>query len=163
MESINGISLEKYAKIIVMMSDCGEDAEACDRIAENEGFSKENWKAAKDGWTVKMSDPSDMGKTAMAFMPLYQEELSKKNADKEPISLEEYTRIHSDMALRKDPHDQTKKINHEDVLKENNISVTKWGEYSSYWTPKVSVAGELHDKFAAFTQQNSDRILGIKR
>jgi len=163
MESINGISLEAYAKLIVMMSDCGEDEEACNKIAGQEGFSKEDWKAAKDGWTAKMSDPSDMGKTAMAFMPLYQAQLSKKNADTEPISLEEYTKIHSDMSFRKDPNDPAKKINHEDVLKENNISVTKWGEYSSFWTPKVSVAGELHDKFAAFTQQNSDRISGIKR
>ncbi len=163
MEPINGISLEQYAKLIVMMSDCGEDEEACNKIAEQEGFSRENWKAAKDGWTAKMGDPSDMGKTAMAFMPLYQAELSKKNSEKEPISLEEYARIHSDMAFRKDPNDPAKKINHEDVLKENNISVTKWGEFSSYWTPKVSEAGELHDKFAAYTQQNSDRILGIKR
>ena len=140
MEAINGISLESYAKLIVLMSDCGEDEEDCNKIAGQEGFSKEDWKAAKDGWTAKMSDPSDMGKTAMAFMPLYQAELSNKNAEKEPVSLEEYTRVHSDMAFRKDPNDPAKKINHEDVLKENNISVTKWGEYSSYWTPKVSVA-----------------------
>lgn len=163
MEPINGISLETYAKLIVMMSDCGEDEAACNKIAEQQGFSSESWKGAKEGWTAKMSDPTDMGKTAMAFMPLYQGELDKKNADKEPISLEEYTRIHSDMALRKDPNDSSKKINHEDVLKENNISVTKWGEFSSYWTPKVTVPGELHDKFAAFTQKNSDNILGIKR
>src|SRR5437016_845218 len=109
MEPINGISLEEYAKLLVMMSDCGEDA--CNKIAEQEGFSKENWSAAKEGWTAKMSDPSDMGKTAMAFMPLYQAELTKKNTDHEPISLEEYTKIHSDMAFRKDPNDPAKKIN----------------------------------------------------
>jgi hypothetical protein len=163
MEEINGISLEKYANLVVKMSDCGEDEEACNKIAESEGHSRDDWKAAKDGWSKKMSDPSDMGKTAMAFMPFYQAALANKNADKEPISLEEYTRIHSDMAFRKDPNDSSKKINYEDVLKENNITVTKWGEFNSFWTPKVSEPGELHDKFASMTQQNSDKILGIER
>ncbi len=163
MEEINGISLEKYANLLVMMSDCGEDEQACIKIAESEGHSADDWKAAKDGWSKKMSDPSDMGKTAMAFMPLYNAALSVKNANKEPISLEEYTRIHSDMAFRKDPNDISKKINYEEVLKENNLTVTKWGEFNSFWTPKVSEPGELHDKFAVLTQQNSDRILGIKR
>jgi hypothetical protein len=163
MEDINGITLEKYADLVVKMSDCGENDEACYKIAEGEGFSRADWDASKKGWSAKMSDPADMGKTAMAFMPLYQAALSSKNAGKEPITLEEYTRIHCDMAFKKDPNDPSKKINHEDVLKENNFSVTKWGEFESYWTPKVSTPGEIHDKFSALTQQFSDKILGIVR
>jgi hypothetical protein len=163
MDQINGITLEKYADLVVMMSDCGEDDEACYNIAEAEGFSRADWDAAKSGWSGKMADPTDMGKTAMAFMPLYQSALAKKNADKEPCSLEEYARIHSDMSFRKDPDDPSKKINFEIILKENGLTTTKWGEWNSYWTPKVSTPGEIHQKFAALIQEHSDRILGIKR
>jgi hypothetical protein len=163
MESISGVSLEKYAQLLVMMADCGEDADACAAIAESEGISRADWEASKAGWSAKMQDPSDMGKTAMAFMPLYNAALETKNAGKEPCSLEEYARIHCDLGFRKDANDPEKQIDREIVFKENGINMTKWGEWNSYWTPKVSTPGELHDKFSALVQQNSDRIFGIVR
>ena len=67
------------------------------------------------------------------------------------------------MSFRKDPDDPSKKINFEIILKENGLTTTKWGEWNSYWTPKVSTPGEIHQKFAALIQEHSDRILGIKR
>ena len=163
METISGITLEKYAELLVQMSDCGEDADACAAIAEAGGFSRPDWETAKQGFTQKMSDPSDMGKTAMAFMPFYQAALDRKNAGKEPCTLEEYSFVHAEMAFRKDPADNSKKIDFKLVLKENNVTENQYNEWNSYWTPRVSTPGEIHQKFAALIQQHSDKINGIVR
>jgi len=145
------------------MSDCGEDDEACVRIAEAKEVGRSDWESAKKGWSELMANPSDMGKTALAFMPLYKAALESKNGSGEPCSLEEYARIHSQISFRKDPDDKSKQINFEVVLKENNLTVNKWGEYNSYWTPKVTVPGETHQQFATLIQKFSDEIMGIKR
>lgn len=163
MEPIQGVTLEKYADLLAKMSDCGEDNEACYKIAENDGVSRSDWDDVKSGWQAKMMDPSDMGKTSMAFMPFYQAALDRKNSGQEPCTLEEFVRIHADMSFRKDTEDSSKKIPYEIVLKENGLTTNKWGEFNSYWTPLVSTAGETHDKYSALIQQNSDRILGIVR
>lgn len=163
MDSISGISLEKYAELLVQMSDCGEDADACAAIAESHGFARADWESAKSGFTAKMSDPSDMGKTAMAFMPLYQAALDKKSGGKEPCTLEQYAFVHAEMAFRKDANDNTKKIDFKVVLKENNVTENQYNEWNSYWTPKVSTPGEIHQQFAALTQKFSDKINGIQR
>jgi hypothetical protein len=163
MDSISGISLDQYAGLLVQMSDCGEDADACASIAESNGFSRADWESAKSGFTTKMSDPSDMGKTAIAFMPLYQAALDKKNNGKEPCSLEQYAFVHAEMAFRKDPADNTKKIDFKIVLNENNVTENQYNEWNSYWTPLVTTPGETHQKFSALIQENSDRINGIVR
>ena len=39
-------------------------------VLRREAISAADWDAAKKHYTAKMSDPNDMGRTAMAFMPL---------------------------------------------------------------------------------------------
>jgi hypothetical protein len=116
-----------------------------------------------------MSDPADMGKTAMAFMPLYQAALDKMRGGGEPCTLELFAKIHAEMGLRKDAADPTKKIDYNIVLAEHGISHPDWLEYNSYWTPRVAsetdpkFSMELHKKFAALNQKEADRVLGIVR
>ena len=163
MDSISGVELDKYAQLLVLMADVGEDANACAAIAESNGVTRADWESAKDGYTKKMSDPADMGKTAMAFMPLYQAALDAKNAGKAPCTLEQYTFVHAEMAFRKDANDNTKKIDFNIVLKENNVTANQYNEWNSYWTPKVSTPGKEHDEFSRMTQEFSDKINGIVR
>ena len=163
------ITLEQYADLCVLMSDTAGDESKEIAIAEANGVSGAEWLESKKGYTAKMSDPADMGKTAVAFMPLYQAALDKKRGGGEPCTLELYTRIHAEMAFRKDPNDNTKQIDYHIVLAENGFTHQTWLECESYWTPRVGAdtepkyIPELGAKFRVLMQQESDRIFGIVR
>ena len=166
------IPLELYADLCALMAETGGDEGKENAIAEAHGVSPADWKESKDGWTAKMSDPGDMGKTAMAFMPLYQAAQAKARGGAEPCTLEVYTKIHAGMAFRKD--DAGNKIDYNIVLAENGFNHTSWLECEGYWTPQVggdTILGEpnpkfnpeLAEKFRVMMQQESDIIHGIKR
>lgn len=103
------MTLEKYAELCALMADTGGDIEKENSIAQKEGVSPVDWKEAKEYYTALMQDPSDMGRTAMAFMPLFQAAQAGIRGGGEPGSLEQYTKVHAEMALRKDPGDPSKK------------------------------------------------------
>ena len=163
------VTLEKYAALCALMADTGGDESKEIEIALAQNVTAEDWKEAKTGYTALMQDPSDMGKTAMAFMPLFQEAQTRMRGGEAPGSLEDYTRIHAEMAFRKDPNDPEKKIDFMVVILENNYTHAKWLEMESYWTPRVATDEnpkfnpEQAMKFREMMQKESDRILGIKR
>lgn len=174
-DAINGVTLEKYAELCALMADTGTDEAKQIAIAEANGVKADDWKAAKDGFTKKMMDPTDMGKTAMAFMPLMQEAQAKARGSKEPCTLEVYTKVHAEMAFRKDPKDPTKQIDFMAVLQEHGFTQPKWLECENYWTPVVTddpnmpeamrkrYNPELGMKFKVLMQAESDKIFGIQR
>lgn len=166
------IPIEQYAELCALMADTGGDVAKENAIAAAHGVSAEAWAASKAGWTARMSDPNDMGRTAMAFMPLYQAAQARARGGKEPCSLELYTKIHAEMAFRKDALGN--KINHHLVLAEHGTHHQAWLECEGYWTPRVGapeILGQpnpqfdpaLAQRFAALMQQESDRIHGIVR
>ena len=67
--SIAGVTLAQYAELCAAMADTDGDTALELAIAAEAGVSAEAWEQAKAGFTAKMQDPADMGKTAMAFMP----------------------------------------------------------------------------------------------
>ena len=166
-ESIAGVTLEQYADLCALMGDTGGDVEKENAIAAEHGVSAEHWKEAKDGFTARMSDPADMGKTAMAFMPLYQEAQARMRGGGEPASLEVYTKIHAEMALRK--NDAGNKLDYNIVLAEHGYTHQSWLEVEGYWTSRVGAPDmpnwdpEQGQKFRELMQKESDRILGIER
>jgi hypothetical protein len=82
MKAIGGITLEKYAELCARMDDVIRDSEACIRIAELHGFTRDNWEKAHEGWQERITDPADMGKTASRFVPLWKSEVQRlKNSD----------------------------------------------------------------------------------
>jgi hypothetical protein len=166
------IPLERYAELCALMADTGGDESKELAIAAGHGVGADEWKASKAGWTAKMSDPADMGKTAMAFMPLYQAAQAKARGGAEPCPLETYAKIHAGMAFRKDPLGN--KIHYMLVLAEHGMAQPLWLECEGYWTPRVgadTILGqpnaqfdpELAQRFRALMQSESDRIQGIVR
>ena len=162
------ITIEKYAELCVLMSDTGGDESKEFAIAAEHAVSADEWTASKAGFTAKMSDPADMGKTAMAFMPLYQAALDKRRGG-EPCTLEVFAKVHAEMSLGKDPTDSSKKIDYNIVLAENGFTHQTWIECESYWTPRVGSPDEAKwdaaqgQKYRELTQSESDRVLGIVR
>lgn len=174
MDAINGVTIEKYAELCALMADTGTDVEKQNQIAEENGVNSSDFNAAKDGFTKLMMDPADMGKTAMAFMPLYQAAQTKMRGGSEPCTIEEYARIHTEMGLKKDPNDSSKKIDFMLVLDQNGYTAAKWNECNSYWTPvvtndpshpelQVRYNSEIAAKYGALVQKEADIINGIVR
>jgi hypothetical protein len=166
------LTIEKYADLCALMADTGGDVAKENAIAAANGVDANAWAQSKAAWTKKMSDPSDMGKTAMAFMPLYQAAQARARGGKEPCTLEFYAKVHTEMAYLKDATGQ--KMNHHLVLAQNGTHHQAWLECEGYWTPIVGAPtilgapnpkfnAELKAKFAALAQKESDRIHGIKR
>jgi hypothetical protein len=163
------ISLEQYADLCVAMSDTAGDTAKEAAIAASSGVSTADWEAAKVHYTALMSSPTDMGKTAMAFMPLYQAALDKKRGGGEPCTLELYAKIHAEMAFKKDPNNPGQKIDYNIVLASHGYTHQSWLECESYWTPRVGSPDQpkwdpvLGAKFRELMQKESDIIYGIVR
>jgi hypothetical protein len=166
------ISIELYAELCAQMADTGGDVAKENAIAAAQGVSPEDWAASKAGYTAQMSDPNDMGRTAMAFMPLYQAAQARARGGKEPCTLELYAKVHAEMAYKKDAMGNP--MNHHLVLAENGTHHQAWLECEGYWTPIVGAPEILgqpnprfdmarHQEFAALMQRESDRIHGITR
>lgn len=166
-EPVAGITLEKYADLCALMGNTAGDENQEFAIAAEHGVSPDAWSDAKTGFTAQMSDPSDMGRTALAFMPLYQAAQERMRGGGEPASLETYTKVHAEMAFRKD--ESGNKIDYNAVLAEHGFTHQSWLEVEGYWTPRVGAPDqpkwdpELGGRFRELMQQESDRILGIIR
>lgn len=161
------IPLEQYADLCALMADTAGDVAREHAIAAEHGVSTADWDASKTGYTAQMSDPADMGKTAMAFMPLYQAAQAKMRGGGEPCSLETYAKVHAEMAYRKGADGQ--KIDYNLVLAEHGYTHQSWLECEGYWTPRVAGGYDpSYDpaqaaRFAALVQEESDRIFGATR
>ncbi len=169
MLTVNNVSLKKYAELCAKMADTGGDEALESGIAAGDGVTTEDWKAAKEYYTQKMQDPADMGQTALAFMPLYQAAQARLRDGTPPGSLEQYTKVHAEMAYMKDPEDPSEKVDHMKVIADNGFTHPEWLEMEGYWTPRVAsdtdpkFDPELAVKFRELLQTEVDRILGIER
>ncbi len=166
------IPLERYADLCALMADTGGDEAQELAIAQAHGVSAAEWLASKAAWTAKMSDPADQGRTALAFMPLYQAAQARARGGAEPCTLEVYARVHAEMTNRRDA--QGNKLDHNLVLAEHGFTHQAWIECEGYWTPLVggdTILGQpnpsfdprLGAEFRAMLQAESDRVLGIVR
>ena len=166
------IPLEQYADLCALMADTAGDEAKEIAIAQAHGVSGADWLASKAAWTAKMSDPADGGRTASAFMPLYQAAQARARGGSEPCTLEVYTRVHAEMMLRKDPAGN--KLDHHLILAEHGFTHQAWLECEGYWTPIVgadTILGQPNPKFdpqraqtfRVMMQAESDRIQGIVR
>ena len=61
------LTLEQYAAIYLPMITAAGNAQQELEICTAHGYTMAQWQEAKDLYTARMMDPSDMGKTAMAF------------------------------------------------------------------------------------------------
>ena len=161
------ITIQQYADLCALMADTAGDQNKEYAVAALHGVGEPQWTEAKAYFTAKMSDPNDMGRTAMAFMPLYQAAQARARGGAAPCTLEVYTRVHAEMAFRKDPLGN--KINYHLVLAEHGFNQPRWIECEGYWTPRVAsnsdpkfdIAQAM--RFRQLMQHESDRITGIVR
>jgi hypothetical protein len=149
------LSLEQYADLCVWMTDTDGDEIKEIAVAAARGVAGPSWLEAKAYYTAKMMDANDMGRTAMAFTPLYQQAADRLRDDDAPCSLELYTRIHAEMSYRADVGR---------LLAEHGYTRQSWLSCQIYWSPRVAsnidpkfdIAAAM--KFRQLMQQELDRI-----
>ncbi len=161
-EPISGVSIEQYARLCAAMADTGDDEAAQLAIAAEAGVDEASWTAAKDGFTARMQDPADMGKTATVFMPLYQAAQAEARGGGPPCTLEQYAEISASYSFERDAQDN--KIPPEQIFARHGISTVQWHEFTGYWTPRVNdPADPVSAQFPQLIQAESDKIFGIYR
>lgn len=162
MAPISGVSLEKYATLAVAMAETGEDTAAQVAIAAEHGVDEASWNAARDGWTARMQDPSNGGKVAHAFVPLYSAAQAAKRGGAEPATLEVYAEVVAAYSFEKGPDGSQLPV--PDALARHGLTSAQWNEITGYWTPKVNTpADPSAQRFRMLMQAHSDRIFGIVR
>ncbi|MCP4805160.1 MAG: DUF4870 domain-containing protein [Proteobacteria bacterium] len=160
--SIAGVSIQTYATLCAAMADTGGDQAKELAIAAAAGVSAEAWTEAKAGYTARMQDPADQGRTATAFMPLYQAAQAAARGGGPPCTIELYAEISTSYSYEQDAAGV--QVAPAVVFARHGITAAQWSEYTGYWTPKVNdPLDPSSKKFPGLVQAESDRIFGIHR
>lgn len=137
METINGISLERYAELVTKTMDTVTEDEFWKAI-ENQGVSREDWIAAKDGWNAQLFDQNNYLTLMQDYNNYLEKHVEIKNNGTPPCTLEKFADINAQLYYRKDPEDNEKNMDYEAIMKDNGIAPLKWTEFSGYWAPKTA-------------------------
>lgn len=161
LEPIAGVSLEVYAEMLALMSDVGEDEAACLDIAARHGVGRDDWEAAKAGWTARFSDPSLENRVSHAFLGFYNPALERKRGGQPPMSIEQFTRVFAETSFRRDPNDPSKQIDRQVVLAEHGLTLSKWNEALVYWSPRVSDQNDpIFRSYGLLLRAETERLTG---
>jgi hypothetical protein len=141
MEKISkyGVTLEKYAELIVKTINANEDDKTYKKIIEKEGISLKDWEMAKREWSEEINDPNHKNQTAELFLQIYEAALDNENTNRGPCSLEVFTKIHCELTFRKKNGNSLELLDYETVIQENGLTVNKWELCNSYWIVRVGM------------------------
>jgi hypothetical protein len=142
---INGISLERYAELSADVSDT-QDPDKQAEIVANKGVSRQDWEAAKSGWTARMQDMSLMGAVATRFMPLYQAELAKKSPAP-TVGFEDYVAMSGAAAV----------LGYERMLAHYKVTPAQWTQIGGHWNALIPT-NPRYMQFGLLVQNESARI-----
>ena len=155
MEEVNGISLKKYAELIVSTTDTVTEAEFWEVLAK-EGITLESWQPIKDGWNAELMKPENYLTVAQEYNGYLEEAIEKKNNGNPPCTMETFADLTAQMYYRKDPDNPENLMDFSKMLESNNLAPLKWTEYSGYWAPKTA-REEYSQKFYDLLNEYSVR------
>jgi DNA-binding phage protein len=73
---IAGVSLEKYAELVVKMRGVLRDANACAAIAEVHGVSRAAWDRAMQGWEARLTSDATPAALLATYYDFYRDALA---------------------------------------------------------------------------------------
>ncbi len=124
---INGISLERYAELGAQIADFHDNAQKVAEVMQRENVPPADWEAAKTGWTARMQDMSLMGRVAMAYMPLYQAALAKKNGGRASATYEDYVAVSAAIKV----------FGFEAAMNACGVTMAQWTEIAGHWNQEM--------------------------
>lgn len=151
MDTIKGITLERYAEIISKTTDTVTMEEFWQAI-ENEGVSRDDWAVVKDGWNAVICDPNNYLTLMQDYNTHFERFIEIKNNGNAPCTLEKFADINAQISYRKDPADKEKNMDYEAIMQDNGIAPLKWTEYSAYWAPKTAREEHMQKYYDLLTQ-----------
>jgi hypothetical protein len=77
MAPIAGVTLEKYAELVVATRGAARDRSACAAIAEAHGVSRIAWESAMHGWEARLSSDTTPGALLATYYDFYREALAQ--------------------------------------------------------------------------------------
>ncbi|MCE1165861.1 MAG: hypothetical protein LWX07_10720 [Bacteroidetes bacterium] len=160
-ENKYGISLGKFAELMVKIMSAGEDEIMYKDIIESEGFDFQDWIQAKKEWEKEINDPADEGRTFALFLPLYQTALENQYFERVPCTLDIYAKVQCEISLLKDPYNPTMPMDYEAVVKKNGFTVNEWENCNSFWAIRVSLP-RYKKKFAELVRKYIHNIEGLQ-
>jgi hypothetical protein len=144
---INGISLERYAELGALISDCYQDRDQVLAIVDAQGVRRDDWEAAVAGWTARMQDTSLMGRVATAYMPLYQAALARKGPVAQ-ASFEDFVALSAALKVR----------GLDGMCQSYGITQTQWSQIGSYWTGAMGREPQRYMSYHPLVEQEVQRM-----
>lgn len=77
MASIAGVSLKKYAELVVKTRSVVRDRNACAAIAQAHGVSRAAWESAMQGWEARLASDATPGALLATYYDFYREALAQ--------------------------------------------------------------------------------------
>lgn len=143
---IAGVSLEQFADLCARMARTGDDEETFVRIAATRGLSREQWLAARTGWTSRMEDPATARHVVLPYMPLYQAALAQHGGATATASYDDYVEmtamINTNTTTPRRPNDL------DTMYARFGIDAIDWSQISTYWTDRLRTDIALGSDFA---------------
>lgn len=153
---IAGVTLEQYAELCARMARTGDDEETFVRIAAEHGVARENWMAARAGWTARMEDPATARHVVLPYMPLYQAALAQYGGPAATASYDDYVEM---TAMINTNTVQPRRPNDLDAMYARfGIDAIDWSQISTYWVERLRTDITLGDDFARKVAARIDEL-----
>ena len=123
---IQGISLERYAELGAELDGINDPDAQAQKVGEL-GVSRQDWEAAKNGWTARMQDMSLMGQVAMRYMPLYNAALAKRKGTAS-LSFDDFVAVSAAIGV----------FGVEGALGQYQLSQGDWTTISAHWMGEMA-------------------------
>lgn len=121
------LTIEEYAELCARLAGTQGDEATEIAVAAGYNIGPSQWRDAKAHYTKMMSDPTDLGGTALAFIAAFQ----SARAREEPCSLEAYTRVLAELA-----HGPARR--YADTLEAHGFTRATWRVAEQYWSPRIA-------------------------
>jgi hypothetical protein len=147
---INGISLERYADLGAALDGKEKDPKGTAEVLAAEGVSREDYEAAKTGWTARMQDMSLMGRVATAFMPFYQAALARRKGGAARLSYEDFVHVSALIKI----------YGFEGGMHASGLSSSDWTQAAGHWNNTIAANMMQYAGHSGNIMQEEARIRG---
>ena len=154
MAPIAGVSLEKYAELVVMTRAASHDRNAAAAIVAAHGVNRAAWERAMIGWENRLTADTTPGRVTAAYYKHYREALARATQTPATATFDAYVEMSAQ--IRTDTTEPSRRPTDVEAMCEAyNITSDKWAQISQSWTAKL-----MHDPqlFALYSARLQERV-----
>jgi hypothetical protein len=154
LSAIAGVTLQKYAELVVKTRPAGHDRDACAAIAAGEGLDRKSWEAAMAGWGARLDADKPPGDLTAAYLRYYREAISRFGRAPASATFDAYVEM-SAMIRTETDGARKRPTDVETMCAAFGIDAEKWAQISRYWVTKLMHDGAL---FVAYSDRVRARV-----